>query len=138
MTIDDAVREVFTMMAAKYGRKWDIPAQAMPAWATQFEADGVEPHELLAVAKVWSDVKEWPPSFAELKTALPRFCRCGDCRACQSRALERAKAAVSRGSIGASSFVQPSISEMVASNLDERRRLLARQAEQLRLQERAS
>lgn len=117
MTIDQAVRRVFAMMAANYGRKWDIPPDAVNAWATQLEAEGVTSPELLAAASAWARSNPWPPCFAELRSSIPRLCRCGTCYPCHARALERAKRAVDQGRLGAHGFDPEPMSDVAVKLL---------------------
>lgn len=99
-----AVRQAFALFAASYGRKWDIPPEAVNAWTVAFEADQATPDEVRAAANAWAAAKAWPPSRAELRGTIPRLCSCGTCYPCHARSVERAKRAVERGSIGATGF----------------------------------
>jgi hypothetical protein len=116
-TLDAAMRQTFGMLAASYGRRWDIPAAAAPAWAAAFESELVTERELLAAAAAWSATRPWPPSRAELRGAIPRLCTCGACTACHSRAVARAKRAAERGSLGAGSYDPPSVADVAQQML---------------------
>lgn len=118
MTIDEAVRAAFKTFLGRYGsRKWDIPAEAANGWAASFESDGCTAQEILAAAKAWSDVNNWPPCYAELRGVIPKFCRCKKCHACHRRALKRACDAINRGQGGVEDFSPPQLSELVADAL---------------------
>lgn len=128
MTIDEAVRATFALFAGRYGRKWDIPPAAMNGWAASFEADGVEPSELLAAAAAWSSSNAWPPCFAELRGAIPRLCTCGDCIACRRRAQERATRICNAGGIGWDGTAEPVRMSDIAARLLKSPALLAASA----------
>jgi hypothetical protein len=92
-----AVTLAFGLLEAAYGKKW---AGGSPAiWAQLLE--DAEPEEVIPAVKAWCKANEWPPSPKDVLEAIPRFCRCGKCWPCHSRAVERAKRALERGSMGA-------------------------------------
>lgn len=117
--LDQAVLQAFALFAQRYGKRWDIPAEAATGWAASLELDGATPAEVLTAAKTWSDSNKWPPCFADLRQAIPRFCRCGKCIACNRRAHARATAACNAGCQGSEDFGPKLATDSVLKQLGE-------------------
>lgn len=93
------IARAFLAFEASYPHKWATKPRAIEVWSEML--DELEPEEIRAAVASWCKTHDWPPSPAELRGMVPRFCRCGRCWACHSRAVERAKRAIDRGAIGA-------------------------------------
>jgi len=102
MTHQEAIAYALAMFRYAYQERFQVGAVAAKVWG-DILAD-VAPEEVAASARAWCQSEKWPPTPADIRGLVPRFCRCGRCRACNARALERARGAVERGAIGSEDF----------------------------------
>lgn len=82
------VARMLVTFETAYPNRWHTPPMALEVWS-DILAD-LEPEEIRAAARMWCEREKWPPTPAEIKGLVPRFCRCGKCRACGQRARARA------------------------------------------------
>ncbi len=85
-----AVARALAVLSEVYQNKFHVGAMSLDAWSDVL-AD-LTPQEVLNAVRTWTTREKWPPSVAELRQMIPRFCRCGKCSACHRRAVERAMA----------------------------------------------
>lgn len=92
---EDAVRKLLAVLKGTYGQRFEPGAAVFEAWA--FALDGVTDQELFSALQAWVKLEKWPPTPADLRGLVPRFCRCRKCDACQARAYKRAVANIGGG-----------------------------------------
>lgn len=83
-----AMSKALATFAAFYPHKWVATAGAVDIWAdtlSDMTADEIE-----SAARLWVNTEKWPPTPADLRGLIPRFCRCGKCWPCRHRAVKRA------------------------------------------------
>ena len=105
-----AVAKSLASFATLYGSKFVAGSGALDIWADTLS--DLTADEIQDAVRTWSNTQKWPPTPADLRGLIPRFCRCQNCAACRKRALARAGAAVARGSVGALMEPEESIDEV--------------------------
>lgn len=99
-TIAEALLRSFAMFETAYPNSWKKGAN-LAMW--EMLLDGVEAQEIADAAKAWCTAQPpnpFPPSPAQLKSLVPRFCTCGRCWRCNRRAIESHGRALERGAAG--------------------------------------
>lgn len=94
-----SVARAIAMISAAYPNKFNVGTLGVAVWSDMLH--DLSPEEVMGATSAWISKEKWPPSIADLRGMVPRFCRCGRCSACHRRAVERAGRALERGSIGA-------------------------------------
>ncbi len=95
----NAVTKALAAFAAAWPNRWAQSSVTLAVWLDTLS--DLEPTEVREAARRAVIEREWPPTVAEFRALVPRLCRCGKCYPCHARAVERAKRAVERGSLGA-------------------------------------
>lgn len=103
MTNDDhgkAVAFAVALFSEAYRARGWVPGPAtLGTWAHLLRE--LRPAEITDAASRWCDASQFPPTPADLKGLLPRFCKCRRCGHCIARAANAARAALDRGAAGA-------------------------------------
>lgn len=99
MTHEQAITYALALFVENYRDKFPVGDATKFVWCDMLS--DLTADEVVQAARNWVARSKWPPTTADLRETLPRFCRCGKCNHCHHRAVERAKAACERGSMGA-------------------------------------
>lgn len=130
MTHDEAIRMSVAIFAEVYQGRWEPGDATALVWSGLLM--DLAPEEILTAAQLWASSEKWPPTPSDLRKLIPRYCRCGRCSSCHRSALDRAKAAIDRGAIGADDFGEKEgLTSDDFKRLESRKLMLAEQAKKL-------
>lgn len=84
-----AISKALASFATLYGSRFTVGSGALDIWASTLS--DLTPQEVEDAVRLWTNTEKWPPTPADLRGLIPRFCRCGRCWPCRHRAVKRAQ-----------------------------------------------